>query len=359
MVATVGCPVNPAPRIAVAGTPGSGVSTLAATLTSALPDHDVVEWTARQCGETPDVVVFTVTAAAPMTASQWALLGSVLKITGQAAVVVAVSKIDLHRDWADVLEVNRRTWVADRVAPTWVAVAADPDIGDPQTDGLIDAVRHCRPRRAPVRDRRAQAIEGRGELAQARLRLSRTIRSGCAELRGELHHQATRLDRRGLRDFRERALVRIAAAVAEWDQAMSEEFDAIMRGSGIDVAAFPDEPPPAPFPAALPDGLPGADPTEVRLTMLIGVVFGLGAALTASRLLAGVVEGWAPAAGAVVGLGLALWVIGARRLLSDRAAALRWTADVLAGARHTLEERVASRALVVEVAIGLAVVDRR
>lgn len=350
------------PLIAVAGPPDGGVSSVASALADRMPDHRVIEWTAPHRGETPDAVVFVLSAAAPMTPSQTALLDTVLKDADRVPVIVAVSKIDLHRDWAGVLDANRRLWSAARPATAWVGVTADPDIGGPRMEHLVDAVRHCRIRCAPetiaaIRpiDRRAELIARRGELAQARLRLSAAIRSGCAELRTELHRQAARLNRRGLQDFTDHALARIGVAVVEWDQAMAAEFDAILRGSGIDVSGMPAEP--VPVIAAGP--LQAADPTELRLTVTIGVVFGTGAALTASRLLTGVAQGWAPATGTVLGLGLALWVIGSRRLLSERAATARWTADVVASARQTLEERAASQALAVEVAIGLAAADRR
>lgn len=350
------------PVIAVAGPPGGGLSTVAAVLADALPDHRIVEWTDLQRGDTPAVVVLVVTAAAPMTPSQVDLLRSVPGVAGRVPVVAAVSRIDLHRGWADVLEVNRTMWSDVRVATAWVGVAADPDIGEPHISDLIDAIGNCRIDCAPPviappgpGDRRAEVIARRGELAQARLRHSGTIRTGCTELRAELHRHAARLNRRGLRAFREQTIARIVAAVVEWDRAMGAEFDAIIRGGGLDAPA----PPAEPVPAIAAGALQSADPTEVRLTVLIGAVFGAGAALTTSRLLAGVLEGWASAAGTAVGVALALWVIGSRRLLSERAATLRWTTDVLAGARQTLEERVASRALAAEVAMGLAAAGRR
>lgn len=352
-------------RIAVTGPALGGVSAVAAALSEALPDVSVVEWTAR-CRQRPDVVVFVVSAAAPMTGSQAAILETVLAATGRVAVVAAVSRIDLHRAWADVLEINRGMWAAGRVAIPWVGVAADPDLGERRIDDLVDAVRRCpvvcAPRAAvPSRPRRrvgdrAEVILRRADLAQARLRINGRIRTGCAELRTELQRQAGRCTRRGLADFGERALAAANLAVAEWDEAITAEFDAILAGVGVGVGVGagagvdPTEPIP-PIAARAPEG---ADPTEVRLTVLIGSVFGLGAALTAGRLAAGLAAGWTSAGAAVVGLGLALGVIHSRRLLSERAAMLRWVADVLTGARQVLEERAASRALAAEVALGLA-----
>ena len=346
-------------RIAVTGPALAGVSAVAAALSEALPDVGVVEWTAR-CRQRPDVVVFVVSAAAPMTESQAAILESVLAATGRVAVVAAVSKIDLHRAWADVLEVNRGMWAAGRVAIPWVGVAADPDLGERRIDDLVDAVRRCPvvcaargavPNRPPRRvGDRAEVILRRADLAQARLRVNGRIRTGCAELRTELQRQAGRCTRRGLAHFGERALAAANLALAEWDEAITAEFDAILAGVGAGAGVDPTEPIP-PIAARAPEG---ADPTEVRLTVLIGSVFGLGVALTAGRLAAGLAAGWTSAGAAVVGLALALGVIHSRRLLSERAAMLRWVADVLTGARQMLEERAASRALAAEVALGLA-----
>lgn len=346
-------------RIAVAGPAHSGVSAVVAALSEALPDHRVVEWLDLDRGQTPDAVVFVVTAAAPVTPSQAALLDSVSAVP----VIAAVSKIDLHRGWADIMARNRAALAAGLVTPPWVGVAADPDIGEPRIDDLVDAVRNCRipgaalpAGRPPPHQRlglRVEVITRRAELAQARLRLGGAIRAGCVELRNELQRQTGRLNRRGLRDFGEQVLLRVAAAVAEWDQASNAEFDAIMRGSGVTEAAHPAEP--LPRIAARPPE--AADPTEVRLNLLIGAVFGVGTALTVSRLLSGLVQGWASAAGAAVGLVLTLWVVASRRLLSERAAMSRWMADLVGGARQTLEERVASQALAAEVAMGLAAAD--
>lgn len=350
---------GPGTAILVAGPPDSGVSAVAAALCDALPDHHVGEWTDPHRTDTPDIVVFVVSAAAPMTPSQAALLDRLLVLTGGVPVIAAVSKVDLHRDWAAVLEDNRSMGAADHV---WVGVAADPDIGDPLTRDLIDAVRtariHAKLRKARgtrPQDRRTEVITRRAELAQTRLRIGGVIRTGCAELRTELQRQVGALDRRGLRDFGEQTMTRIGAAAAEWDLTMRAEVDAILHSSGVDVSGLATEPAPritAPPPQ-------GVDPTEVRLTVLVGAMFGAGAALTVSRVLSGPLGGWAPAVGAVFGVGLALWVVSSRRLLAERAATLRWTADLLAGARHTLEERVASQILAAEAAVGLAAADRR
>ena len=288
-------------------------------------------------------------------AARTALAVGVIRAAG-----MPVGEPDLHGAENDAERAVER---ADclRMAVAWQRYARGP-VGDLHRDcardlsgawlrkwAAVDAAARHRP------GNRAEVIARRGELAQARLRLLGTIRTGCAELRAELHRQAGRLDRRGLSDFTDRTLARISAAVAEWDQTMTAEFDAILRSSGADVQALRAEP--APRIAARPPQDP--DPTEVRLTVLIGAVFGVGAGLTVGRLLSDLVGGWAAAAGAVVGIGLTVWVIGSRRLLSERATMLRWTAEVLTVARQTLEERVAGQALAAEIALGVAAADRR
>jgi hypothetical protein len=91
---------------------------------------------------------------------------------------------------------------------------------------------------------------------------------------------------------------------------------------------------------------------------LLGAGFGLGVALTLSRMLAGVVPGPVAAAGcARAGVGLMLWVIAARGLLRDRAVLERWVSEVTA-LRGTLEERVAARVLAAESVFGSALAER-
>ncbi len=94
---------------------------------------------------------------------------------------------------------------------------------------------------------------------------------------------------------------------------------------------------------------------------LLGAGFGLGVALTLSRLLADLAPQWTVAgviACAAVGVVLTLWVVGTRGLLHDRAVLDRWVAEVVSGLRAGLEERVASRMLAAESALGVAAAER-
>lgn len=365
MVAALGRALR---AILVAGPPISGVSAVASALASASPDHHVIEWPALTRSDRPDAVVFVVTAAAPMTRSQAALFESVLAATGPVPAVGAVSKIDLHRGWADVLEANRGM-LSDRCrALQWVGVAAEPDIGPPCVQAIVDVLRG-RPRPIELRPRtvrnvppsrpaaasRTEEISRRAELARVRLRLNARIRADCAELRVELRRQAAEVGRRDLAVFAQGALEQVARAVGRWDQAMTAEFDAILLRCGGEAASLPVEPLPAiTATARRPDR---RDPAEVRLTGLVGAAFGTGTALTVGRLLSDLVAHASSVVGAAVGLTLGLWVIRTRLLLSERTGLQRWAAELTAAARLVLEERVAIQALAVDV--ELSAVSRR
>src|SRR6202007_3103398 len=72
---------------------------------------------------------------------------------------------------------------------------------------------------------------------------------------------------------------------------------------------------------------------ETRLMMLVGAGFGLGVALTLSRLLADLTPGLTLAgavACAAIGLGLTVWVVRTRGLLRDRALLDRWAGEATA-----------------------------
>ena len=88
-------------NIAVIGPPLSGATSLAAALRHRLPGASVLE----SCDGHVAVAVFVVSAAAPMVGSEVALLEATASRVD--AVVAAVSKIDVHRTWRDVLAANR------------------------------------------------------------------------------------------------------------------------------------------------------------------------------------------------------------------------------------------------------------
>ena len=98
--------------------------------------------------------------------------------------------------------------------------------------------------------------------------------------------------------------------------------------------------------------------------MLLGAGFGLGVALAAGRLLAGLAPGSAALGaigGALLGVALTVWVVGIRDLLQDRALLERWVGTVTAGLREHTEALVATRVLAAQVDLAgrLARADER
>ena len=98
---------------------------------------------------------------------------------------------------------------------------------------------------------------------------------------------------------------------------------------------------------------------------LLGAGFGLGVALTSSRLVGGVASRLAPglamaAAAACVAIGLVVTfaVVHIRGLLHDRALLDRWVGDATSSLRLVVEELVAGRVLVAESALSTALMAR-
>jgi hypothetical protein len=130
-----------ADTVLVVGPPLAGASSVAAALHGRLDGCAIVEPAGLAPGRIPDAVVFVTSAAAPMSACDAALLDAAVSRTD--AVVAAVAKIDLHRTWRAVLDINRTAMQpqARARAVPWVGVAADPEIGPLVIRPLVDAVR--------------------------------------------------------------------------------------------------------------------------------------------------------------------------------------------------------------------------
>jgi hypothetical protein len=380
----------------------AGVSGVVAALNERLPDRTFVESADLVPGEAPTAVVFVVSAAAALTESDCALLDAAT--TDTDAVIGAVSKIDVHRNWRDVLATDRDTLAAHapryRDVP-WIGVAALPERGDPRVDDLVATVRERLadvdvPRRNRLRawesrlqsvaDRYDRDADGAGRRArvealreqrsgilrqrrlsksertialrsqtqQARVQLSYFARNRCASVRSELQEDAVGLTRRQLPAFEAYTRGRLDEVITEVDEGTTTHLADVAQTLGLAV-----EPPgPAMLPTIeVPAPQLKSRRLETRLMMLVGAGFGLGVALTLSRLLADLTPGLT-VAGAVacvaIGLALTVWVVGTRGLLRDRALLDRWAGEATAQLRSALEQLVATRVLRAESSLTAA-----
>ena len=394
--------INRVDAVLVTGPWLSGVSAVVAALTEQLPEQRFVESTDLAAGEVPTLVVFVVSAAAALTESDCALLDGAMPETDP--VIGVLSKIDVHQNWDEVLAANREMLAAHapryRDVP-WVGVAAAPEVGEPQVDDLVAAVsdrladdglarrnrlrawesrlqtfadRYDRDadgagRRARVEALRAQrseilrqrrlakserTIALRSQTQQAKVQLSYFARNRCASVRSELQEDAAGLTRAKLPDFASHAHVRLNELVAEVDNGTTTHLADLAHGLDLTI----DTPKPASLPTIDP---PAPQLTsrklESRLMMLVGAGFGLGVALTLSRLVAHLAPGLTVAGAvgcAAIGLGLTVWVVGTRGLLRDRGLLDRWSGEATGLAQSAAEELVATRVLSAESALTAA-----
>lgn len=388
----------------------SGVSAVAAELADRLPPWPVVEATDLMPGEVPAAVVFVVSAAAALTESDCALLDAAAAHTD--VVIGVVSKIDAHRHWREMQEAARET-LAD-YAPryrgmAWVGAAAAPVRGEPRVDELVaeltkqlgdsdlqrrnrlrswefqlrtDADRVDRDARAEgrrarvallqeqrdevVRQRRMskseRSISLRSRISQARVQLSYFARKRCASVRGELCEDAATMTRRRLPEFEAYVRDRMADVVTEVDQGVSEHLADVAQELGLaaDVSSATGTVPPAP---QIEIGEPALKSRrlETQLMTLLGAGFGIGVALTLSRLFAHLAPGLA-AVGAVVcvavGVAVTAWVVRIRGLLRDRAVLDRWVGEATGALRSAVQERVALRVVAAESALTAELAER-
>ncbi len=380
----------------------AGVSGVASALRERLPEHTFIESTELAPGEAPTAVVFVVSPAAALSESDCTLLDAAAADTD--AVICVVSKIDVHRTWRDVLAADRGALAAHapryRQVP-WVGAAAAPDHGEPRVDDLIEAVREqlakadlarrnrlraWESRLRTIADRYDRDAEGAGRRArvealreqrsamlrqrrvsrsertialrsqtqQARVQLSYFARNRCASVRSELQEDAAGLARRNMPQFEAYARGRIEGVAAEVDQGTTAHLADVAQSLDLTV----DLPAPAALPPIdIPAPMLKSRRLETRLMMLVGAGFGLGVALTLSRLLADLAPGLT-AAGAIacaaIGLALTVWVTGTRGLLRDRAVLDRWAGEATALLRSAVEQLVATRVLAAESSLSAA-----
>ena len=317
----------------------------------------------------PAVVVFVMSAVAPIVESDCALAD--LATAQTAAVIAVVSKIDDHHPWRRVLAANRQR-LGEHAARfgdvPWVGAAAAPRLGAPRMDDLVALLaarlgdptlaarntlcrinfqidRHRRERELLLqRRRRAQAnrlAARRTAVREARLALAHGARRRCAELRTELLDEAATAVRAQLPGFGARARQRCAEVLADVDGDVSVRTQELAPGCG--AAPEPE------FTAA--DPLLTARRLESQLMAVLGGGFGLGVAVVVTRLLAGVAPQLAigaVVAGGAVGALTTAWVTRARTLLQARAVLQAWVADTVAAVRASADERVAAAMLLAE-----------
>lgn len=348
--------------ILVAGPPLSGVTGVARALAERMPGQQVREPAQLGPADRPAAVVFVLSAAAPMVGSDAALLDSVAARTD--TLLAAVTKIDVHRCWREVLDANRST-LARRAprysAVDWFGIAAAPGVGPPRLHELVEALREAlarddllhrnrlrareselrtqiarRGRDTALRAEQRRRTERSATLAAARLRLLSQAERVCSELRNELRSGAAKAGRRDR--LGEDVRLRVQEVVADFGRRADRELRQAVTAQ-------------APQAWATPVLLPMPEPCtglENRLSVLLGSGFGIGASLALGRLLGELLPGHTTAVGVLssaAGIGLAGWLVRARRLLAQRATLDRWVTELSAGVRRALEEQVATRVL--------------
>lgn len=332
--------------IAVVGPPSAGVSSLATALAERMTDHTVVE---APGASAPAIVVVAASGVAPLADSDLDLIARAA--AGTDLVIAAVTKIDAHRRWRDVLAVDRALLARrdERYRHVqWVGVAAAPDLGEPDVDGLIRALLAClaqpdRLPRARQPSRSAEALAARNSIQRARLTLLYFVRRRCAEIGADLRAEAAELPRGGTARFGEGVRDAVARFHAEVDEAI---YEAIGLRSPQGSAGPP---------TVLPSPPPSSRRLETRLTLVLGGGFGLGVALTFGRLVTALGTGsdlLGLLVGGVAGLLLTIWVVGIRGVLHDRALMERWVGEVIVAVRNGAEEAVARRLLDAEIAFA-------
>ena len=242
---------------------------------------------------------------------------------------------DLHRSCAaDIARGSLRLWIRDGGAPVPVA-------------DLLNAV-------PATPNRRGRVIVLRGQAQLARLHLRSRARMICTALRADLGRQAEVLSRRQVSAFEDRVRREVRRVAVEFDDVLCRRLTELTDRAGLPPVGPVESPGEVPLPRRRSTRL------EHRLTALLGIGFGLGVALALGRVLFDLRPDWTPLApvGCVaLGLVTSSWVVGARRLLADRAALERWVIEVVAELRAVLDERVLTAVLAVEEALTAEAAD--
>ncbi|MEB3020245.1 hypothetical protein [[Mycobacterium] crassicus] len=393
----------------------AGVSAVASVLAERLPQVLVVEATDLAPGEVPAAVVFVVSAASVLTESDCALLDAAAAHTD--VVIGVVSKIDVHRQWREMQDAAREI-LADYISAggepryrqvAWVGVAAAPERGEPRVDDLVaelskqlgdsdvqrrnrlrswefqlrtDADRIDRDARAEgrrarvtllqeqrdevLRQRRVSKSERvialRSRISQARVQLGYFARKRCASVRSELAEDVAGMTRRRLPEFEVYLRDRLTEVVTEVDEGVAEHLTDVAHELGLSGEAV--------SASGLTQALPKVETgepalksrrLETQLMTLLGVGFGLGVALTLSRLFADLAPGLTVAGAAactVIGVAVTVWVVRIRGLLRDRAVLDRWVGEATGTLRSAVAELVALRVVAAESALTAELAER-
>ena len=285
--------------------------------------------------DAPAAVVFVVSAIAPLTESDCALVDLAANYTD--LVIGVVAKIDAHRNWRDVLAADRARLAAR--APRyqhvqWVGAAAAPDLGEPRLDELVgllrqrladpDVQRRNRLRAWEVRlhtvidryqadaagsDRQARVtalrknrddilrgrrlsksertIALRSQIQQARVQLTYFARNRCTSVRAELQEDASNMSRRRVGEFEPYVRTRAGEVVDEVDEGITKHLGDVATELGLSAPA---PPPPLAAPEVSRPPLKSRR-LETQLVMILGAGFGFGVALAVTRLFAGLAPG--------------------------------------------------------------------
>ena len=147
----------------------AGTTSLIAALRDRISEHTFVEADELGPADAPAAVVFVVSAVAPLTESDCALVDLAANHTD--VVVGVVSKTDMHRKWRDVLAADGALLAAR--APryqdvAWVGAAAAPELGEPNLDELVDLLRQRLGHADGTRRNRLRAWETRLQTLIAR-----------------------------------------------------------------------------------------------------------------------------------------------------------------------------------------------
>lgn len=374
----------------------AGTSSVIAALRRRLPEVAFVESDDVGIREAPLAVVFVTSAVAPLTESDCALLDSAAANTD--LVIGVVAKIDVHRKWRDVVEDNRTR--LGRRSPRfteidWVGVAAAPEIGDEDVDALVDVLAHAlkdpelvrrnrlrawevrlrsvqsrldreadgvdrqarvtalRARRTELLrkrrlDKSERTIAMRSQIQQARVQLAYFARNRCGSVRAELQEDVAAMTRGRLAGFGDYARRRVDDVVVEVDEGVTAHLADVARELELPAPTQPAQRAAGP---EIPAPPLKSRQLETRLMMLLGAGFGLGVALTLSRLFADLAPAYTIAgtvAGAVAGLLVTIWIVGVRGLLHDRTVLDRWVTDITTTLRAGVEELVSTRVLAAE-----------